>query len=170
MSKHSSQIIENSKETGGKRTVIRSLFHAGAAVQSHFHTKFKETFRVIEGEMSLEIDGKRIMLIAGESITVQKKAIHSFSILNLSLVEITLEPASPSFEQSIEIIKGTAEDDLLQPGIMDDMNLILMAITADLTNSKYMGETGTMLKYFTKKKSAMIKECKAQWLEKYCNK
>lgn len=162
------EIKESALHNGGNRTVIRSFFHAGAAVQPHYHTEFEETFHVVEGEMLVQLDDKVEVLFKGQAIKIPKRTIHSFSMLSAGVLEISLMPGSPSFEQAIAIIRGTQADDLFQPGVLDDMNLVLMAVTAELTNSMYIGETGQLLLDFYNKTGEMISEVKTQWMEKYC--
>ncbi|MCE3296060.1 MAG: hypothetical protein K0R65_1774 [Crocinitomicaceae bacterium] len=167
MSGKAPHIIESGESNGGKRTVIRCFFHTGASVHPHYHTKFEETFHITGGEMLVTLDGKQQIVSAGESIKIPRKAVHSFSILSLAAVEITLEPASPGFEQALAILEGTAKDELFQTGTLDDMNLVQMAVAADLTNSTYTGETGQMLLDFYNKTGEMVNEIKEQWIRKY---
>ncbi|MGV3632327.1 MAG: cupin domain-containing protein [Bacteroidota bacterium] len=167
MSKKSPHVIESGESNGGTRTVIRTVFHAGASVQPHFHTEFEETFRLTGGEMLLELEGKQLVLTAGESIKIPRNAVHSFIVLSLAVAEIILEPAHENFEQALDILAGTAKDDLFQPGLLDDMNLVQMAVIAGLTNSNYVGDTGQMLQDFYNKTGEMVEEVKAEWIKKY---
>jgi quercetin dioxygenase-like cupin family protein len=161
-------IIESGESNGGRRTVLRAWFHAGASVQPHFHTEFEETFRVTEGEMLIEVDGKQQVIKAGESIKIPPKAVHSFSVLSLSVAEIILKPAHPGFEQAMAVLAGAQKDDTFQTGLLEDMNLVQMAVIADLTDTTYVGETGQLLLDFYNKTGEMISSVKTLWMEKYC--
>lgn len=161
-------LIESGESNGGRRTVLRAWFHAGASVQPHFHTEFEETFRITEGEMLIEVDGNQQVLKAGDSIKIPPRAVHSFSMLSLSVAEIILKPAHPGFEQAMAVLAGTQKDDTFQTGLLEDMNLVQMAIIADLTNTTYVGETGQLLLDFYNKTGEMISGIKTQWIEKYC--
>ena len=167
MSTKAPHIIESGEENGGKRTVIRCFFHTGASVQPHYHTEFEETFHVTGGELLVTLDGEQQIVPAGESITIPRKAVHSFIVLSLTAVDITLEPASQNFELALRVLDGTSRDQLFQPGLMEDMNLVQMAVAADLTNSTYTGDTGQMLLDFYNKTGEMISEVKMDWIKKY---
>jgi len=45
----------------------------------HFHNSFKESFLIIEGEMEFFINGKIMVIKAGESIDIPPKTLHTFA-------------------------------------------------------------------------------------------
>ncbi len=117
--------------------------------------------------MLVSLDDKQFIVTAGESIHIPKKTVHSFSVLSLLAAEIILEPASPGFEHALAILAGSEKDGLFQVGLLEDLNLVQMAVIAELTDSTYVGETGQMLLDFYNKTGEMIHDIKAEWLAKY---
>ncbi len=45
----------------------------------HLHNSFKESFLIIEGEMEFMIDGRIMIVKAGESVDIPPKTLHTFS-------------------------------------------------------------------------------------------
>lgn len=60
---------------------------AGQACPLHYHKLKKETFFVLSGEVKLWVDGQTIMLIPGESYTLNPGALHMFDSLGGAVVE-----------------------------------------------------------------------------------
>ncbi len=49
---------------------------------SHYHVKKEETFNVLYGDIKISIDGREELLKAGDILTIERKANHSFSSEN----------------------------------------------------------------------------------------
>ncbi|MFJ6727846.1 MULTISPECIES: cupin domain-containing protein [unclassified Streptomyces] len=63
--------------TGGAYSVIEYAHAAGApGPPPHVHEHHEEAFRVLEGELSLDVDGRTITLRAGEYAVVPRGAVH----------------------------------------------------------------------------------------------
>ncbi|MFJ1787039.1 cupin domain-containing protein [Streptomyces anulatus] len=63
--------------TGGAYSLIEYSHAAGAAgPPPHVHERHEEAFRVLEGELSLDVDGRTVTLGAGEYAVVPRGALH----------------------------------------------------------------------------------------------
>ncbi|MER6325663.1 cupin domain-containing protein [Streptomyces coelicoflavus] len=63
--------------TGGAYSVIEYSHRAGAPGPSpHVHREHEEAFRVLEGELSLDVEGRTITLGPGEYAVVPRGAVH----------------------------------------------------------------------------------------------
>ncbi len=68
-------------ETNDAISVFRCDFPAGARIPlAHSHDGFDETVVVLEGEMTMVVDGKPHTLGAGESIHVPRGVVHGFAV------------------------------------------------------------------------------------------
>ncbi|WP_369192240.1 cupin domain-containing protein [Streptomyces sp. R08] len=73
--------------TGGAYSLIEYSHAAGApGPPPHVHERHEEAFRVLEGELSLDIDDRTITLGAGEYAVVPRGAVHR--PYNAGLVEV----------------------------------------------------------------------------------
>ncbi len=72
------QFVETAKETGGHATTIRILQKAGGfRPVLHVHTTTDESFTVLEGELTYELEGKKGTVRAGETILLPKGNVHT---------------------------------------------------------------------------------------------
>lgn len=71
---------------------------------THFHERFDETFEIIEGELSMVIAGRPLVLRAGERATVRAGTTHSFS--NASDARVVFRAIVPQGEGFQRFIRG----------------------------------------------------------------
>lgn len=113
--KDKATFLETAADTHGKRTLIHIELAAGGGNDLHYHKTFDETFRVLEGQLGVQI-GKKIMYLAkGESATVKAGELHRF--FNASndtpvAFNVLLEPGHAGFERTIQVAYGLAADGL----------------------------------------------------------
>ncbi len=166
-------VKESCAGNGGIRTVIQGIFIPGAMAPMHYHTEFNESFEVLEGELSVWNDGKKVILKPGDKSTVKKRVRHKFkneSDKDVSLL-ITLEPGYLTFEHNINIMRGLQDDGVLeQLSRMTPKMVPIGMIMTELSNTKLAGITGVMFNvisfFYNKKKIAGRKK---ELFEKYCS-
>ena len=166
-------VKESCTENGGTRSVIHGIFTPGAMAPTHYHTKFNESFEVLEGELAVWNDGKKIILKPGDKATIQKTVHHRFKNESENIVKvlITAEPGYEPFEQNLRIMMGLQKDGLLkQLSKMTPKMIPIGMILTDLSNTKLVGGVGIMFKvisvFYNKEKIALRKK---ELLEKYCS-
>lgn len=107
-------IIKTSAETNGRLTELGLTLMPGGGVPLHYHKTFAESFTIVQGELALELEGKKMRLRAGSSCIIPPYQRHRFS--NQSDKEtrfiVRVEPAHQGFEQSLRIGYGLASDGL----------------------------------------------------------
>lgn len=162
-------VVETTQTTSGQRTAMCSVFQVGATVPPHYHTRYSETFNVLEGEVIIYADGAEIELMAGESATIPANTIHYYEVRSRAVIEIILNPGYRPFEQAIEIVTGTQADGIYsQTGELNNDNLLFMAVMADMSDTHYVFEAGEKLNAFIKANEAEVANTRAEWIEKYC--
>ena len=72
------RIIATAESTNGTFFALDDLEPPGGGTPLHVHTREDEYFYVIEGELTLYVDGKTIKLKAGESIFAPRNVPHCF--------------------------------------------------------------------------------------------
>ena len=92
--------LETSEETGGVRTLAELEVAPGGQVTPHYHLTFSERFKVLEGQLTVEIDGVHHELEPGDEIVATLRSVHAWSNPgeDRSVVQVELRPGSPGFE------------------------------------------------------------------------
>jgi quercetin dioxygenase-like cupin family protein len=104
--------LETSEETGGVRTLAELEIAPGGKVTPHYHLSYSERFKVLEGQLSVEIDGVRHELEAGDEAVAAPGTLHAWSNpgAERSVAHIELRPGSPGFEKALRVTYGLAAD------------------------------------------------------------
>ncbi|MFB2119163.1 cupin domain-containing protein [Parapedobacter sp. 2B3] len=106
------EYLETSKDSDGARVVIKATVKSrGQLVPNHFHTVQDETFEVIDGQLTVWVDGAARVLSAGERITLPKNKPHNH--YNGHSIPVTyLHTVTPGldFDYLIENLVGLATD------------------------------------------------------------
>lgn len=103
---------QTAHETNGRISTLLVRLMPGGGTPLHYHKNFSETFIVVEGELTLTVNGKAISLTGGQKITVEKGIVHRFSNGSAAPVTFTtvIVPGSTGFENSLRILYGLASD------------------------------------------------------------
>jgi quercetin dioxygenase-like cupin family protein len=112
------EFIETSAETNGKHLLLKVTLKAkGEYVPNHIHVLQDETFTVLKGKLTYMINGKKMVLNEGESISLPKGIAHNHYNGDDEPVEIyhKVEPAL-DFELIIENLIGLSKDGKLKNG------------------------------------------------------
>lgn len=109
------RFIATAQQTGGSHTEVEVSLAPGGGTPLHYHKRFYETFTALEGELGLELDGKRQLVLApGNSYAVSTGMLHRFHNPGTHQIKfrVVLEPADEGFEQALRIMYGLAADGL----------------------------------------------------------
>jgi quercetin dioxygenase-like cupin family protein len=106
--------LETSEETRGERTLAELDVAPGGKVTPHYHLTYSEHFKVLEGRLTVEIDGVRHELERGDEAIALPRSLHAWSNPGeaRSIVHIDLRPGSPGFEKALRVAYGLAADGL----------------------------------------------------------
>lgn len=107
--------LETSEETGGERTLAELEVAPGGKVTPHYHLTYSERFTVLEGRLSVEIDGVRRELGVGDEAVATPGSLHAWSNPGpeRSVAQVELRPGSPGFEKGLRVAYGLAADGLV---------------------------------------------------------
>jgi len=100
----------------GIRSVTRATFPSGATALKHYHTDYRETFRVHQGELTLIKGDKKYTIKEGElSPTIEMHEVHTYknSSKDDVIADIILEPGHRGCELANIIFSGIVKDDRL---------------------------------------------------------
>jgi Cupin domain len=87
----------------------------GGKVTPHYHLSYSERFKVLEGRLSVVIDGVRHELGPGDEAVAAPRSLHAWSNpgAERSVAQIELRPGSSGFENSLRVVYGLAADGLV---------------------------------------------------------
>ena len=104
--------LETSAETAGARTLVELEVAPGGKVTPHYHVSYSERFEVLEGRLTVEIDGVRHQLGPGDEAVAAPGSLHAWSNPGdqRSVAHVELRPGSPGFEKGLRITYGLAAD------------------------------------------------------------
>ena len=107
--------LETSEESGGARTLAELEVAPGGKVTPHYHLTYSERFKVLEGQLTVEIDGVRHELGPGDEAVAAPRSLHAWSnpCEERSVAHIELRPGSPGFERALRVAYGLAADGLV---------------------------------------------------------
>jgi quercetin dioxygenase-like cupin family protein len=103
---------KRSSETNGELTLIEFEIVPGGGNEPHSHLNYAETFRVIEGELTVKCNHQEYVLKKGDSFTVPEGAVHFFKnkSKHVAKFEVAFRPGQPDFEKVLMIAYGLARD------------------------------------------------------------
>jgi mannose-6-phosphate isomerase-like protein (cupin superfamily) len=104
---YSVTFLKTSRETNGAYEEVKVVLEPGGGNEWHYHTAFVEKFHVIEGDLTIGMNGKGVALTTGQDTVAPKHMMHKF--YNTSSKPVTflvkIEPAR-SFEKTIRAAYG----------------------------------------------------------------
>jgi mannose-6-phosphate isomerase-like protein (cupin superfamily) len=108
------EFLVPSDATGGQLSVFRATMHRGFSPPRHVHTREDEVFLVLDGDVSFELDGRRLSAGPGTSVFVPRGVPHSFLVE--SPVAAMLGVMVPGdFEQLFRVLSVPAAQRTLPP-------------------------------------------------------
>ncbi len=165
------EILESATENNGSRTVLKSVLAPYATVFPHFHTLFKETVEVVEGEIDIWNGFGKLHLEKGQSASIEKNTLHRYVAGKMqTTVMITFEPGNLDFENAMRILKGLQHDgNTLHLSTPQASNLALLTIIFQLTDSTPVEDTKiSMDNLLQSPEGYKVEEFKQECLKKYC--
>jgi quercetin dioxygenase-like cupin family protein len=72
------RVLVTGGETGGKYAMLEVLVPPGGGPPPHVHSREEEGFYVLKGEITFNLDGKRVVATAGTFANMPIGTLHSF--------------------------------------------------------------------------------------------
>lgn len=100
-------------DTGGAYALIHAVVPPQSGPPPHIHRREDETFHVLEGELTFQVDGRTIEATAGTFVTLPRGSLHTFKNTGMTTAKmlITVNPSGlelflaeagyPSKEESV---------------------------------------------------------------------
>ncbi|KAG6363508.1 hypothetical protein INS49_008608 [Diaporthe citri] len=177
---------ESLTQNGGARTVFIEYMTPGTTVPPHYHTRFSETFDLLEGSITVYSsaqaptaagdEGADLDLLersaqtlrpGQEAPTVPPGAYHKYLVGETDTVlRVVVSPGDAGFERLLMIQNGLAED-----GELDSMgdSVVLTAVIMGLADAHLLGPAKAMLDGVYASQGQEIEDLKARLLSKYDN-
>jgi quercetin dioxygenase-like cupin family protein len=132
--------LETSEESGGERTLLELEVAPGGGNVLHRHDSFCERFEAIDGELTVQVDGRDVRLAPGDAATAPIGSLHRFRNETDAPVtaHIELRPGHLGFERAIQIAYGLAGDGLAAKN-GGPRNLVQLAILGAMADSRMSG-------------------------------
>jgi mannose-6-phosphate isomerase-like protein (cupin superfamily) len=165
-------LIESLTTNNGKRTITRAVFPPGAKALLHYHTQFRETFKVHEGELTIFHGSTKQTLKTGQSSdTIKTYEVHCFKNLSHQniVADIILEPGHLGCEMTNMILAGLEREGKL--GLLSKFGgyNAEWIVLYDITNTVPVGIPRiifSVLKFLYG--NIKIEKIKQSFIEKYC--
>jgi len=163
--------IRTSKESNGEFTLGElELVPNGQGTPPHYHLRHSEIFTVFEGELTVLIDKKEIVLKPGETVTVPANTLHNFSNKSNKPVKahVEIRPGCEGFENCIAIGYGLARDGKCNAkGIVRNIyHLGYLLIISEVRLAGFMSVLMPVFSWLAKK--AIKKGMDKELMKKYC--
>lgn len=105
-------ILETARESGGARTLLEIELVTGGGNPVHLHRTYDEHFTVVQGRLTVRVDGVDRELGPGEEATVPAGTSHCFRNDSAApvLFHVELSPGHEGFEKALQAGYGLAAD------------------------------------------------------------
>ena len=126
--------------TNGRTTALLVKLMPGGGTPLHYHRNFEETFVVLEGQLTIELRNRKIVLMEGQDYTVERMDIHGFSNQSNKETIFTtiIRPGSKGFENALCILYGLAGDKRTnEKGI--PLNILDLAVVSKMSDMRQAG-------------------------------
>lgn len=121
--------VEVAEETDGKRVVLEITLSPGGGNPMHVHLRQTETFKVLDGELSVTIAAATRRLKQGDEATVPPRTPHRFFSVSKSPATFTVTILDPGgVEDGLRILYGLARDGKAPGGIPRNPLVIALCV------------------------------------------
>jgi len=93
------RMLATGQETDGKYALIEAIVPPGGGPPPHRHSREEEGFHVLEGELTVTVDGQRVSLTAGMFANLPIGSVHSFKNEGTATVRMLILVAPAGLEQ-----------------------------------------------------------------------
>jgi len=108
----------SSNDTNGKFTIVENYNAPGTGIPMHVHENEDELFRILEGEMEFDTQGKISVLTAGDMILLPRQIPHAFRVVGnknaRAMVTVFPSGIEEMFEQLAQLPAGPPDFEKVQ--------------------------------------------------------
>lgn len=124
------RFMATGEETGGKYAAVEAFVPPGGGPPPHRHSREEESFYVLEGVISFQLEGERIEAEAGTFLNMPIGSLHAFKNETSQPARMIITFAPAGFEQMFVEAGRTLADDVQvapQPTAEDIERLLAVA-------------------------------------------
>lgn len=162
--------LTTSRQSNGEKTLMEVTLGPKGGNPLHYHKRFSETFRVIDGELNVQVGSQVHTLRVGDTITAPILSRHRFFNTSGKVVRFTCEliPASEGFENVLRIGFGLARDGMASGNGMP-RSILHMAILMNMGEGYFVGVFSLLEKLFRwLAQTAKARKVEKELIEIYC--
>lgn len=115
-------VIASGEDTNGAYSVIEQFMPVGSGPPPHVHPFADEMFYVLAGEMTVIVDGQKLVLRAGSLGHVPRNVVHEFKVTGTEVCHCLNYYTPAGFEQSVLGSSRPAERPELPPPGLDPID------------------------------------------------
>jgi quercetin dioxygenase-like cupin family protein len=141
--------LETSEESNGTRTLAQVELAPGGGNAPHRHMSYAEHFEVLEGRLTVMLDGAEHVLIPGDTAVAPAGALHCFKNPTGETVvfRVELRPGHRGFERAIQAAYGLAEAGRVRAD-GTPKNLFELAVLAEWSDIRISGPLAVLQPVF----------------------
>lgn len=161
--------LTTASQSKGEKTLLEIYLGPKGGNPLHYHP-FTESFKVLDGELTVQIGKKIKKLMPGETASVPSNAVHRFYNASNKPVLFTCElnPACEDFENVLRIGCGLANDGKAGRNGMPK-SLWHMAILMNMAEGSFVGAFSVLERFFRLlARTAKARRIEKELLAKYC--
>ena len=129
-------------DTGGRYDLVEGWFPAGAQVPRHLHRRYSEQIHVQDGEFTVSLGGRKVVLRPGEDLIIPAGTPHALSVTGVGPGR-ALVVASPSGFARLITEVGTPDDGSGVPPIAATDMERLLRVAVEL-GDEFFGPPGAL--------------------------
>jgi quercetin dioxygenase-like cupin family protein len=117
-------VLATQDETGGRYDLVENVMPPGTRIPPHRHTRYSEHLHVVEGEVTVWTDERKVVLHQGESVFIPMGTVH-FGVASGDVGSRLLLVSSPGGLARLVTEAGTPDEGLgMPPGPTFDMDRV----------------------------------------------
>jgi len=163
--------LTTSKQSNGDKSLMEIFLSPKGGNPLHYHRRFSESFKIIEGELNVQVGKELKILKPGDKTIAPINTIHRFYNTSGKPVRFTCEltPASEGFKNVLRIGCGLAQDGKAAKNGMPK-NLLHMAVLMNMGEGYFVGIFSMFEKFFRfLARTGKGKKIEKELIEKYCS-
>ncbi len=123
------RILATGKETDGKYAMIDALVPPGGGPPLHRHSREEEAFLVMEGEITFQLEDKKIQAGVGTFLNLPVGSLHCFKNESNQMARVLITVAPAGLEQMFLEVGHplTSEEALASPPTSEEVQKLLEA-------------------------------------------
>lgn len=116
------EIALSAADTGGRYTLLNSIWKPGFVVPPHYHKQHAETFRIVDGEVEWTVGGETHLMRAGDTVFIPPYTLHSVKVVGTKPVKMLMLYDPGGYEDHLERLGQYTKEQKEQPEIKAQLN------------------------------------------------